>query len=81
MTEEKTTTETCGGRSQTGCACMGAGPVFTDMLRRLGPDEEVRQHFRNARIEFLKGIREMIDKRIGELSKQTQQKGAKVVVE
>ncbi|MCC6365014.1 MAG: hypothetical protein IT165_15970 [Bryobacterales bacterium] len=81
MTEEKTTTETCGGRPQAGCACMGAGPVISDMFKRLGPDEEVRRHFRNARIEFLKGIREMIDRRIGELSKETQPKGSKVVVE
>lgn len=79
MTEGKT--EGCGGRPRTECGCMGAGPMISDMLRRLGPDEEVRQHFRNARIEFLKGIREMIDRRIGELSKQTQQKGSKVVVE
>ncbi|MBV6431450.1 MAG: hypothetical protein IANPNBLG_01581 [Bryobacteraceae bacterium] len=81
MMEDKATAESAGAPPRGGCACMGAGPVISDMLRRLGPDEEVRRHFRAARIEFLKGIREIIDRRIGELSKETPHKGSKVVVE
>ena len=62
------------------CFCMGAGPELFAMFKKLGPDS-ARQHFRNARIEMLKGMRELIDKRIGELSKHKEQKGTKVTVE
>lgn len=67
-------------KPQSGCACMGAGPTLTEVFRRMGPSEPVRQHFQNARIEFLKGIRALIDERIADLSK-AEQKGAKIVVE
>jgi hypothetical protein len=67
-------------KSCRGCVCMGAGPVFSELLRKLGPDEQVRQHFRNARIEVLKGLRAMIDARISDLSKG-ERRGAKVTVE
>jgi len=59
---------------------MGAGPELFAMFRKLGPDS-ARRHFRNARIEVLKGMRELIDKRIEELSKHEEQKGTKVAVE
>jgi hypothetical protein len=67
-------------KPQGGCACMGAGPTLTEILRKLGPDESVRQHFQNARIEFLKGIRALVDQRIQDLSRSAP-KGAKIVVE
>ena len=35
-----------------------------EFLRSLEPSPEVTQHFRNARIEVLRGIRQMIDNRI-----------------
>jgi hypothetical protein len=41
---------------------------------------EVREHFTNSRIEFLKGIRAVIDSRIDRLSKPGQ-RGAKIAVE
>jgi hypothetical protein len=41
---------------------------------------EVREHFTNSRIEFLKGIRAAIDSRIDRLSKSGQ-RGAKIAVE
>ena len=37
---------------------------FEDTVRNMGPSEEVKSHFRNARVEFLKGIRRIIDERI-----------------
>ena len=37
---------------------------FANMMRHLGPSESVVEHFRNARIEVLKGIRQMLDERI-----------------
>jgi len=42
--------------------------------------EEVQEHFKNSRIEFLKGIRAIIDSRIEKLSSATQ-RGAKIAVE
>jgi hypothetical protein len=41
---------------------------------------KVREHFTNSRIEFLKGIRAVIDSRIEHLSK-TGQRGTKIAVE
>jgi hypothetical protein len=41
---------------------------------------EVRQHFANSRIEFLKAIREVINDRIEHLSKKAES-GAKIPVE
>jgi hypothetical protein len=51
-----------------------------NLFKKLGPSDEVMQHFRTARIEVLKGIRQAIDERIDDLSR-THQKGTRVVVE
>lgn len=52
------------------CICMGVGPELTALLRKLGVSDEVHEHFRNARLEVLKGIRTMIDERIEHLSRR-----------
>ena len=62
------------------CGCMGAGPVITDFVERMGPPEDVKAHFRAARIEILKGLRALIDSRIEQLSRP-QEKGASIPVE
>jgi hypothetical protein len=62
------------------CVCMGAGPEISQLLKKIGPGEEATEHFRSARVEFLKGIRAMIDRQIESLAKQ-ESKGAKVTVE
>jgi hypothetical protein len=62
------------------CLCYGTGPALTELLRRLGPPEEVRRHFSAARVEFLKGLRALIDARIEQVSKATA-KGEKIEVE
>jgi hypothetical protein len=36
---------------------------IAELMRKLGPSDSVVEHFRNARIEVLKGIRQMIDER------------------
>lgn len=59
--------------------CTVAGPQIEAILTRCWP-EETREHFRNARVEMLKGIRTMLDARIEHLS-QHGQKGTKVTVE
>jgi hypothetical protein len=42
--------------------------------------EATKDHFRNSRVEFLKGIRSLIDDRIANLSRQ-EPKGTRVTVE
>lgn len=59
------------------CLCY----EVVDMFRsRLGISPKVRQHLANSRVEFLKAIREVIDERIENLSKPSQQ-GTKISVE
>ncbi len=59
-----------------GCfICTTAMP----MLERMWSDA-TKDHFRNSRIEFLKGIRSLIDDRIAHLSRE-EAKGTRVVVE
>lgn len=49
-------------------------------LSSLEPSPKVIEHFRNARLEVLKGLRQVIDNRIEHLSRPGQQ-GRKIVVE
>lgn len=64
-----------------GCVCGGAGPLLTEFLKRMGPPEGAKRHFDQARVEFLKGVRALIDARIDSLTPQAETKGAKVTVE
>ncbi|HXA52149.1 MAG TPA: hypothetical protein VNV86_17655 [Candidatus Acidoferrum sp.] len=43
-------------------------------------DDATRNHFRNSRVEFLKGLRSIIDHRIDHLSRE-EHKGTHVTVE
>jgi hypothetical protein len=49
------------------------------LLERCWP-EATRDHFRTSRIEFLKGLRSLLDDRIAHLSRKTE-KGTHVAVE
>ena len=62
------------------CLCQGAGPALSELLRRLGPPAKARGHFENARLEFLKGVRALLDARIEQCSKR-QAKGKQITVE
>ena len=62
------------------CLCQGAGPVVSDLMRRLAPPAEARGHFETARLEFLKGLRSLLDARISHFSKP-RAKGEKITVE
>lgn len=62
------------------CGCMGAGPMFTEMLRRFGPSDTVSHHFKSAQIEVLKGLRALIDEQITARS-QGPQHGTRITVE
>ena len=56
--------------------CNTAMPV----LERIWSDA-TRDHFRTSRVEFLKGLRSLLDERIDHLSRHEEQKGTKVTVE
>jgi len=71
--DEKTSTGTSHGP---GCFyCNTAKPLLENMWSQM-----TRDHFRNSRVEFLKGIRSLIDDRIAHLSRE-QHKGTRVTVE
>ena len=62
------------------CFCMGVGPQMSAAVK-VG-SEKTREHFRTARVEFLKGLRNLLDERIESLSKEEgSQKGAKISVD
>lgn len=46
------------------CGCMGAGPAISQFLRTLGPSDAVSQHFKNAHLEVMKGLRTFLDEQI-----------------
>jgi hypothetical protein len=56
-------TET-GHKTGCDCGCMGAGPMLTQFLKSLGPSEQVSQHFKNAQLEMMKGLRTFLDEQI-----------------
>jgi len=59
------------------CLCC---EVIQQVREHLSLSPDVREHFTNSRIEFLKGIRAVIDSRIEHLSSKSQ-RGAKIAVE
>jgi len=75
MEEEKAKTES-GATAGTGCFfCTTAKPLFEHLW-----SQATRDHFRNSRVEFLKGVRSLIDDRIAHLSRE-HKTGTHVVVE
>lgn len=62
------------------CLCCEANDAFESLFRHLGGSEQVREHFRQSRIEFLKGVRSLLDEKIDGLSRSGH-KGTRVVVE
>jgi len=76
---EQETTQTNAGQpiSQERCLCR---EVLEQVRECFGVSPQVREHFMNSRIEFLKGIRAIIDSRIEHLSKPSQH-GTKIAVE
>jgi hypothetical protein len=55
--------------------CDTAMPALESLV-----SESTRDHFRNSRVEFLKGIRSLLDERIAHMSR-AETKGTKVTVE
>jgi hypothetical protein len=59
------------------CLCR---EVLEQVREVLGVSPQVHEHFTNSRIEFLKGIRAIIDSRIERLSRASQ-RGTKIAVD
>jgi RAB protein geranylgeranyltransferase component A len=58
------------------------GEEISNLLRRMGPSEEVQGHFRSARIEMMKGLRAMLDEKIDKAQRAQQaQRGSTVTVD
>jgi hypothetical protein len=75
--DEKPAGNPNGSEKAQGCfLCETAMPLLE---RCLGG--ATMEHFRNSRIEFLKGMRSLLDERIAQLSKETEHKGTHVTVE
>ena len=88
MVETEGTTATgTGARASEESVCGTIGKAFRMAASALGPPEAAAQHFRHARKEVLLGIRELIDARIEQLSRQASRrssldkKGTRIVVE
>ena len=76
-------------RSKAGSAHRSEIDAICDFVRRtleeasdaITPPAEAMNHFREARVEFLRGVRSLIDHRIDHLSRKGHNGGARVVVE
>ena len=72
--------ETTQAQAQSTCILCEATDAMKKFLSEMGPSEEAKSHFRQSRVELLKGIRRIIDDRIDRVSR-TEHKGTHVVVE
>jgi hypothetical protein len=70
-----------GACSTRGCICGGKGPAVSEMLRLMMPSDSAGEHFRNGAVEFLKGLRDLLDQRIQMMSETPTKKGTKLNVE
>jgi hypothetical protein len=69
--------------STQGTGTQATGCIFCDAVKPLLDhlwSDATRDHFRNSRVEFLKGLRSLLDARIAHLSRE-EAKGTHVVVE
>ena len=72
--EEKTASAQA---QQPGCIlCSLALPLLESCF-----PEATRDHFRASRVEFLKGLRSLLDARIAQLSREAAHRGTRVTVE
>lgn len=81
MTNTQSASNVPGGRETSGRGAPQEVHAFIDQIANcFDVPAEVREHFVNSRVEFLKGIRAVIDHRIEKLSAKTQH-GSKIAVE
>jgi hypothetical protein len=80
MDEQQTSQQSTAHQHAGGCFfCDFAAPQVKSFFDHVWP-QNTREHFRNARIEMLKGMRSMLDARIDHLSKHAA-RGTTVPVE
>jgi hypothetical protein len=77
---EQQTTGAAGGPTVVHERCL-CREVLDQVRDVLGVPPQVREHFNNSRIEFLKAIRAIIDSRIEHLSQAGHRQGTKIAVE
>jgi hypothetical protein len=77
MSEENP--QTHNPQTQTRCAFCEVSETMGRFMQSFGPSENVKSHFRQSRVEFLKGIRAVLDERIENMGRP--RKGTRVVVE
>jgi len=75
--QEETPQNAASPLRQEGCLCR---EIVNQFREAFGVSPKVKEHFTNSSIEFLKGIRAVIDSRIEHLS-NAGQRGTKIVVE
>lgn len=63
------------------CLCCRIQKAAEEIIALFVPPQPVNKHFHEARIEVLRGIREMIDYRIEALSRANKAQGSRIVVE
>jgi len=74
--DENTTTEVPPEQAAGCFFCQTAKPLLEHLW-----SEVTINHFRSSRIEFLKGLRSLIDDRISYLAREAEAKGTHVTVE
>jgi len=80
MSEAAQGTGTSGRTAHIDTICDFIRLTLETVSDAITPPEPARQHFRESRIEFLRGVRAVIDHRIDRLSRKNQS-GARVDVE
>jgi hypothetical protein len=80
MSETAQGTGNAGRSANIDTICDFVRHTLETMSDAITPPEPARQHFRESRIEFLRGIRAVIDHRIDRLSRKNQS-GTRVTVE
>lgn len=77
----ETASEQTGTRKQPDCFCETIRRGIEEAIEMLVPPESARNHFREARLEILRGVREVIDHRIERVSRTKSTGGTRIVVE
>ena len=76
-----TASEQTQAKREANCFCGTIRKGLEEAAEMFLPPETACNHFREARIEFLRGIRDIVDQRIERLSRNKSAGGTRIVVE
>jgi hypothetical protein len=76
-----TASEQTQAKREADCLCGTIRKGLEEAAELFFPSETACSHFREARIEFLRGIRDIVDQRIDHLSRNKSASGTRIVVE